>query len=186
MRQLGEFLRIDKETSPSRVASGRKPLDVYVFRCRSCPAEIRSRRAYRAKHSGLCVPCSNRRSLPAAQEARRLRPYESVWNYLKSQDPQCDLTYEAFLVFTEQAKCHYCAGPLAWEPFGKATTFNLDRKDNARGHVEGNLVVCCGDCNKTKGDRFTYAEFVRLAPVLKAIREERLDLCTTSSHNVLV
>jgi hypothetical protein len=79
-----------------------------------------------------------------------------------------DLTYKQFLQFTEVNSCHYCSKPVDWKPHGD-TGYNLDRKNNSLGYSVENCVVCCGDCNKLKGDRFTYEEMLLLSPALKEI-----------------
>lgn len=70
--------------------------------------------------------------------------------------------------------CNYCEKIMKWQPYGENNPgFWLDRKDSKLGHMNGNLVVCCGLCNYTKTNRYTYEEFMLLAPVLKQIRLAR-------------
>jgi len=38
--------------------------------------------------------------------------------------------------------CYYC-GCKTW-------TIGLDRVDNSKGYIEGNIVSCCGACNRMK------------------------------------
>jgi len=61
--------------------------------------------------------------------------------------------------------CHYCQTRLTPE------TFQLDHKvamskggftTRAEIQNESNLVVCCADCNKEKGNTYTYEEFKEL------------------------
>jgi len=81
-------------------------------------------------------------------------------------------------------ECAYCGESVLWLPYdrkqigavpngNRATGHNLDRKDNQGGYSLANVVVCCGDCNRTRGDRFSYDEFLLLAPALREIRRER-------------
>jgi hypothetical protein len=107
------------------------------------------------------------------------RPYESHYNTLiymaKKRGHACTLTYEDFLAFTAVLECHYCGVDILWKKYAdqKTNRYNLDRKDNGAGYSLDNCVVCCYSCNSTRGDRFTYAEFLRLAPILRSIRENR-------------
>lgn len=48
--------------------------------------------------------------------------------------------------------CHYCHSGLDTCGIG------LDRLDNDRGYTLDNVVPCCGDCNKIRGDRLTSEE----------------------------
>ena len=104
----------------------------------------------------------------------RKRPFESLYNRLKRTAERCkhkaDLTYEEFLLFTKLSCCHYCSRSLDWS---SAQAYNLDRKDNLKGYSKDNLVVCCYVCNRTKGNLFSYKEFLILAPALERIRSLR-------------
>lgn len=90
-----------------------------------------------------------------------------------------ELTYADFRSFTSVELCHYCEAIIEWQPFyakqGEAghQKYFLDRKDNTLGYAKDNLVVCCTSCNMVRGSRFTYEEFLLLAPALKLIRLRR-------------
>ena len=49
--------------------------------------------------------------------------------------------------------CYYCGGDLQCE-----TGHSLDRIDNTLGYEHSNVLPCCGDCNKLRGDRLTVDE----------------------------
>ncbi len=51
------------------------------------------------------------------------------------------LSYEQFMSFW-QKPCHYCGMPIK--------TIGLDRMDNEKGYVEGNVVSCCITHNRMK------------------------------------
>lgn len=118
--------------------------------------------------SGLCQSC-------AALKVNGKRPFEALYNYLKRQShyrrPQVsvELTYDEFLAFTSTTSCHYCEIEIRWKAHGNSG-HNLDRKDNRIGYSSSNCVVCCGSCNAIKSNRFTYAEMMLLAPVLRQIQ----------------
>jgi hypothetical protein len=104
------------------------------------------------------------------------RPYESLYHRLltHNSDMPVDLSYEEYLEFTHTSYCHYCFSKITWESSGRrSTAYNLDRKDNSLGYSKKNCVVCCGSCNRTKGDRFTYAEFMLIAKVIRRINRMR-------------
>ena len=106
-----------------------------------------------------------------------MRPYEGLYNvfYKKALavGHEIDLTYEDFLEFTKIKECHYCGGEVKWAKTtsSKATSaYNLDRTDNSKGYVKGNLVVCCKRCNFLKSDKFSYDEFVEIGKQLRLFR----------------
>ena len=127
-------------------------------------------------------------------DSRRKKPFEALYNRLvktAAEHKHCmQLSYEEFVKFSCEKTCHYCSGDVEWNaytslwepkrlrrvkgneplPRTKHTGYNLDRKNNLLGYSTDNCVVCCGSCNRTKGDRFTYEEFMRLSPVLRRIQ----------------
>ena len=111
-----------------------------------------------------------------------MRPYEALYNVLLteahrgSRDIPVSLTYEEFVKFTCEKTCHYCGGGVVWAYHIRHKEYvgtNLNRKDNSLGYSLSNCVVCCGWCNRTKGDRFTYEEFMLLSPILREIQSMR-------------
>lgn len=148
--------------------------NILIFKCSNCSNEIRTRKTFLKLHPGICRSCSCKKTIKIAQLSNRLRPFEAKYNIFKYKCPETDISYDDYLEFTKIPNCHYCEQTMPWQPFGENNPgFWLDRKDNNLGHLNGNLVVCCGVCNKTKRDEFTYEEFLQLAPVLKKIRENR-------------
>jgi 5-methylcytosine-specific restriction endonuclease McrA len=111
----------------------------------------------------------------------RKKPYESLYNAVKRRvlriQKEFKLTFEEFIEFTKIDECHYCGEPIKWAKHSinvDGVGSNLDRKNNSQGYSKKNCVVCCGGCNRTKGDRFTYEEFMLLSPIIRQIKNTRL------------
>ncbi len=84
----------------------------------------------------------------------------------KKRNINWEITFEQFQILAQNL-CHYCNGPLS--VYG----YNLDRKNNKQSYTIENTVSCCGDCNRTKGDRLTYEEMVAISNLLKEMRHEK-------------
>jgi len=59
----------------------------------------------------------------------------------------------------EEKKCSYCEIPeeklyLIKEKKGKLR-FSIDRRDNNKGYIKGNICLACFTCNRTKGETFS-------------------------------
>lgn len=103
-----------------------------------------------------------------------------------------DLTFESFVKHSIQ-NCHYCGEPprklnkylksdgtfLNKNASHSLETINrawielngLDRIDNSKGYIEGNILACCFVCNKAKGT-MSYKEFIDyLEKVIKFKRQ---------------
>jgi hypothetical protein len=68
---------------------------------------------------------------------------------------------ECFQLFTSD--CHYCGSPpkntrMQHDCYGEFTYSGIDRIDNTKGYVLGNIAPCCTICNIAKG-RQTLEEF---------------------------
>lgn len=143
----------------------------YVFKCASedCNMEVIIRNTHLKISRGMC---QFHRSILA-----RKRPYEKLYNTLKNKAKKAnvniDLTYEEFLKYTEIKNCHYCSDNINWSEFGGNYNYYLDRKDNTIGYITYNCVVCCGICNHTKGNRFTYNEFLKIGKCINEIKFNR-------------
>lgn len=122
--------------------------------------------------------------------ARNLKPFEALYHVLINEASRkekiIELSFEEFLEFTKEQKCHYCSVPLIWserinrsiEPY---IGTNLDRKDNSKGYSKENCVACCDLCNKTRGNKFTYEEFKKIGWSIGLIRSLRTGQITTES-----
>jgi hypothetical protein len=88
-----------------------------------------------------------------------------------------DLTKDEFARLTKLA-CHYCGarpaaimkpshGRKASEASGVYVYNGVDRKDNAAGYVEGNVLPACGPCNHAKAT-MAYEDFLALAARIAA------------------
>lgn len=54
-----------------------------------------------------------------------------------------ELSFEQFEALIEQP-CHYCgSGPAS---------HGIDRIDNTKGYIQGNVASCCATCNGMKSD----------------------------------
>lgn len=142
----------------------------YIFKCikEDCNNEVSIRSGYLNESTGMCYI---HRSI-----LRRIRPFEKLYNTLKlkaNNGIQVDLTYEEYLRFTKIPNCHYCYDLINWTEYSKGYNYNIDRKDSYKGYSLDNCVVCCGICNFTKSNRFTYNEFVKIGNVIKDIKIER-------------
>lgn len=85
----------------------------------------------------------------------------------KNRELLCDITEEQFGNLTD-SNCTYCDGPLPLSGIG------LDRIDDLKGYVQGNVLPCCGECNRIRSDVYTVEETKRfVGPSIRKIREER-------------
>jgi len=164
----------------SRLQKGRYALrnTVYVFLCtRGCGAEVEVRSSDVRKVTGRCRRCADKETGVKSSHRARKRPYESLFNkfdYDRRRAGQSNsITYEDFLEFVKQGRCHYCETELKWAECALGVNgykYNLDRKDNSQGYSVTNCVPCCWDCNELKGDKLTYEEMVEVTKVLKKMR----------------
>jgi len=73
-----------------------------------------------------------------------------------------------YIALIQGELCHYCFGPLC------VTGGGLDRIDNRIGHTCFNVVPCCRQCNRIKGNDISYEEMMLLAPALRLIRATKV------------
>lgn len=116
-------------------------------------------------------------------EMKRKGPYRAKFNRLlhsaSSRGLRCEITFDDFVCLTLAAKvCEYCGHGLDASEYtqhkgqlGKGC--NLDRKDNSKGYSLENVVPCCPDCNFSRGNRFSYEEFLIIGRAIKQVRELR-------------
>jgi len=103
--------------------------------------------------------CLRRIQLGEANFNKLLANYK---HWAKIRNLRFNLSKEGFRKLTQQ-NCFYCGAKPNQKKYRKfsngAYVFNgIDRKDNQRGYVPGNVVACCLICNRAKGN-LSYKEF---------------------------
>jgi len=154
-----------------KLVKGKNRYYLFLFKCLGCDNVLEVQSSSIKTHSGKCRRC-----------CQLGEPYMFIYNELlnhKRKDCEVNITFNEFLDIIKNNKCHYCDSELIYNEHSKVYGINnsrahqLDRKDNNVGYEKNNLVPCCWDCNRLKSDRFTYDEFIQLAPILKKIMKER-------------
>lgn len=152
-------------------------LKTYIFRCKNsdvCDKELRVQGGNLKLRTGYCMSCIAKKIRPFMFQKGQLRPFEARYNKLLKKATESGqivkMSYKNFLKFTKIEKCHYCNTKINWKI---KTAYNLDRMDSNLPYQLNNCVVCCGLCNFTKRDKFTYDEFLKIGVVIKNIRKER-------------
>jgi len=136
----------------------------WLCRCK-CGTELAFSRSYIERSHMGCLACAAKSN----GIKNRLRPYESLFRMIRARAIKAGhsfvISYEEFVEIISCGCCHYCNVPLTWSDFGvgqRDSSSKLDRKDNDRGYVSGNIATCCWRCNQAKGNRFSYAEWLRM------------------------
>ncbi len=142
------------------------------------------RREYARQHSKTeAFKISNHRFSRTQKFKDNLRRYQMTLNgkfkhgirEAKRRNLVWNISFDAYKELVSPDKCHYCEETLS------KMGINLDRKDNDDGYTMLNVVPCCGDCNRTKGDRLTYAEMVAVSSLLRSMRSKDAESTDTGS-----
>lgn len=142
-------------------------------RC-TCCSEFKSPEAFNKNprnRDGLtswCKQCRNSRA-----RERRLGGQLSVKTLMqrcyfaathfdkKKQFETC--SFEQWVSMVGDQRCCYCGFPA----------YGLDRLDNTKGHIMGNCVPCCGECNLTRGRVWSHKEMIILGKTVRQIKLAR-------------
>jgi hypothetical protein len=134
-----------------------------------------------------------RTSCGCSQNYFRLRPYESLYNWLVDHGTRCgksvELTYEDFLEFTRTPVCHYCGDSVEFSEYSlgvNGNAYNLDRVDSNKGYTSDNCVVCCGPCNTMKSDLGVLEFFNRVGKIMvhQVTLSRRVEECANTTSKV--
>lgn len=113
---------------------------------------------------------------------KRLKPYYAEWGrskrrgrgrfqYVKSHARRRKIEWtlgrEQYIALVS-LPCAYCFLPSDVE-----AGVGLDRLDNDRGYVDGNVVPCCSICNAVRMDRFSPDEMKLIGTVIRKIKLRR-------------
>jgi hypothetical protein len=93
------------------------------------------------------------------------RRFSVAKSQAKKRGHNWDLTLEQWISLVVNKRCTYCSGKI--EPTGSG----LDRMDNDKGYIFGNVTPCCKICNWIKGPNLSYPEMVAVGKLLKRMRK---------------
>ena len=134
-----------------------KPVISEFTSCASCTrkrhARTKRQRAER-KTAGSCLRC-NEPAVATKSRCTRCMLKEFAGQTRRSARVRNlpVAVSDAALRFIAQQACHYCGGT-------DSKGFNgIDRKNNSRGYVRGNMLPCCWTHNNMRG-ALSYSEFV--------------------------
>lgn len=82
--------------------------------------------------------------------------FRAYRNSAKDRGYDFSLTFEEFVDVVSEP-CWYCG---EYNRLGKMS--GIDRVDNSAGYVTGNVVSCCGECNRMKGELSQIAFVTRI------------------------
>lgn len=94
------------------------------------------------------------------------RRYQQALSQAKKRELEFSISFDYWLAEV-QKPCYYCQDRLGKR---SETSVGLDRLDNSKGYVEGNVRSCCEICNKIKLDKFTAAETIVMVAALLNFR----------------
>lgn len=121
-------------------------------RCYSTSSDLKRGRV------NICKNCNNIKSINS--------PFKSLYSTYKrgakKRNLDFKITFEEFKELITK-ECYYCDTPPQSTFLKKGAKYSLkyngiDRVDNKRGYVEGNLVTCCKYCNFSKS-KSSFEEF---------------------------
>lgn len=105
----------------------------------------------------------NKKSIREEAKTAKVR-YSTCRSKAKQAGRDFEISFEVFKSLISMP-CHYCNCNLR-----NMSGYSLDRIDNSKGYLETNLLPCCGDCNRTRGNRWTVEE---TEVMIKAVMEFR-------------
>lgn len=92
--------------------------------------------------------------------------YASLKRDAKVRNFSLEFSKEEHQKLLSSNKCYYCEGSLNKSGSG------LDRKDSNKNYTLDNVVTCCKNCNSIKLNLLTSDEMLKVAKLLKQIRNK--------------
>jgi 5-methylcytosine-specific restriction endonuclease McrA len=102
---------------------------------------------------------------------------EGIYTSLKAGAKQRNIifliTKEEFIKWynSQEQKCCYCK--RSWLQIKESNDIYqrdrlaIDRKDNNKGYILGNIILACNRCNSIKSDYFTEKEMLKIGQIIK-------------------
>ncbi len=92
--------------------------------------------------------------------------YISLKCNAKERGKEFSILFEEFKQIFSAIVCCYCGihkdQLKNWIP-NRSASLTIDRLDNSKGYISGNLAMCCYRCNRIKSDFFTASEMKEIA-----------------------
>lgn len=107
-----------------------------------------------------CPECTSR----MRRKTREANPLATILNWAKSRRPGCNLTVDYLKrMFKKQGgRCYWFGVPLLLVPGDNPLAkVSIDRLDNGRGYIQGNVVLACMAANFAR-NQYAVGEFKTL------------------------
>jgi len=82
---------------------------------------------------------------------------------------------KSYFAILDVQVCFYC---------GIKGLIGVDRIDNSKGHIEGNMLPCCKECNYSRGRIWSLDEMLLIGSAIRKIRRGRGD-CVISDDELV-
>lgn len=138
----------------------------FGYECKACLYERRKGRPRVRERMSQMSP--ERRAVALERQRRYGRSDKGRAIYLRKaycKIDACDMTTAEVHALIVQP-CTYCRTT----EIGRG----LDRIDNTKPHVKGNVLPACEPCNKARSHFFTVPEMLRIGALIATIRAERI------------
>jgi len=152
--------------------------EVRVKNCIKCGLDkplalFRPNKRLKDGRSNVCYECHNKKPATIAGRHKyvgtaRGRYQKAKW-VARDRELEFTLSLESYTILVSQP-CYYCKGKLG-EPVKKGC--GLDRLNSNVGYVIGNVVSCCGVCNRMKSDWMTPEEAQVAVDAILRLRASR-------------
>jgi 5-methylcytosine-specific restriction endonuclease McrA len=133
-----------------------KPTDAFAknqSKCRECRRQYYLEKKSDINHKHALSYKQNKEKRAATNRTWPIR-FRNARTAAIRTGRKWELTFYDWLNLVYPSICFYCNGPL------NTTGSGLDRLDCGLGYERENVVPCCGECNRIKGDRLTAIEMV--------------------------
>lgn len=153
------------ETDFHKNRSTKSGLDVYCKRCY---------KIWKAEHF---VPSKPRVEYSKQRRNSPHGRYVYTKNQAKIRHKEWSLSEQEYTE-TISKSCFYCGGDL---PIGGS---GVDRQDNSKGYISGNIVPCCASCNSIKGSTLTWQETLIAVRAIQKYRSDNEKAANSQTNNI--
>jgi len=100
--------------------------------------------------------------------------YQKLKSRSKRKNRVCTITKDSFVKWHKSVGrvCEYCGYThdelvkFDVRYSKRAKRLTIDRKDNDKGYIDGNLVIACGYCNEIKSNFFSYEDMKQIGKII--------------------